>query len=132
MSDTDKQPLQPVQKSKFMWTRYKIYATIMSKLKRATKQRVDLEKTVTELLYDADIMDAWFGTDGKTSTNLIKQLHSIESAFGIQIYATYTLHDVASVAEWWLEKRGRFDPNTSDSDTLNYLQQQNHPKTHSK
>lgn len=121
MPDTDTQSLQPVQKSKFMWTRYKIYATIMSKLKRATKQRVDLEKTVAELLYDADIMDAWFGTNGKTSTNLIKQLHSIESAFGIQIYATYTLHDVASVAEWWLEKRGRFDPTDTNIESANVV-----------
>lgn len=119
MPDTDTQSLQPVQKSEFMWTRYKIYATIMSKLKRATKQRVDLEKTVAELLYDADIVDAWFGTNGKTSTNLIKQLHSIESAFGIQIYATYTLHDVASVAEWWLEKRGRFAPTDTNIESAN-------------
>lgn len=109
MPDTDTQSLQPVQKDKFMWTRQKIYAAIMSKVKRATKQRVDLDKTVAQMLYEADIVDVCFGTNGKTSANLIKQLHGIESAFNITIYASYTLHDVASVAEWWLEKRGRFE-----------------------
>lgn len=98
-----------MDKPKFLWTRSKIYAAIMSKVKRATKQRVDLDKTVAQMLYEADIVDVLFGTDGKTSANLIKQLHSIESAFDIQIYASYTLRDVASVAEWWLEKQGRFE-----------------------
>ena len=109
MPNTDIQSLQPVQKPKFMWTSQKIYAAIMSKVKRATKQRVDLDKTVAQMLYEADIVDAFFGTNGKTSADLIKQLHNIESAFDIQIYASYTLRDVASVAEWWLEKRGRFE-----------------------
>ena len=109
MSYTSKESLQTMDKPKFLWTRSKIYAAIMSKVKRATKQRVDLDKTVAQMLYEADIVDVLFGTDGKTSANLIKQLHSIESAFDIQIYASYTLRDVASVAEWWLEKQGRFE-----------------------
>ncbi len=126
MLDTDTQSLQPEQKSKFMWTRHKIYAAIMSKMKRAIKQRVDLDKTIFELLYDADIVDAFFGTGDKTSKNLIKQLHSIEGAFGIQIYASYTLHDVASVAEWWLEKRGRFDPTDTDIESANVVKAKAH------
>lgn len=121
MSDINTQSLPPVPRPKFMWTRHAIYAAIVSKIKRATKQKVDLDKTVAELLYDADITDAWFGTGDKTSKNLIKQLHSIEGAFGIQIYATYTLHDVASVAEWWLEKRGRFDSTDTDIESTNMV-----------
>ncbi len=118
MPYTDTQSLQHVAKQKFMWTRQKIYAAIMSKVKRATKQRVDLDKTVAQMLYEADIVDVCFGTNGKTSANLIKQLHSIESAFDIQIYVTYTLRDIASVAEWWLEKRGRLESIDSQVDAI--------------
>lgn len=121
MLDTDTQSLQPVSKPKFMWTREKIYAAMMSKLRRAINQHIEAEKTVAQLLYEADTIDVWFGTGGTTSKKLIKQLHAIETTFDITIYASYTLHDVASVAEWWLEKRGRMEPDNSNIKPANII-----------
>lgn len=118
MLDTTEQSLQSTSKPKFLWTRRKIYDMIFSKIGHATKCYVDTETTVAKLFFDADLMDTYLENDGKITKKLISKLSSIESAFRITIYASYTLEDIASVAEWALKRQGRMESVDSQVDAI--------------
>lgn len=118
MPYTSKESLQTMDKPKFLWTRRKIYDMILSKIGHATKCYIDTKSTVAKLFFDTDLMDAYLENNGALTKKLITQLSSIESAFRIKIYASYTLDDIASIAEWALEKQGRLESVDSQIDAI--------------
>lgn len=104
MSDNNTQSLP--KKPRHMWTRRQIYDMITYRIGHALLRYINPNETVANMFYEADLMDVYLENGGAITAKLTKQLHHIEKAFCIQIYADYTLNDIESVAEWMTEKRG--------------------------
>lgn len=106
MPDNDTQSLPT--KPRHLWTRRQIYDMITYRIGHAIHRHIDTDETVANMFYEANLMDTYLENGGAITAKLTKQLHQIEKAFLITIYANYTLNDIESVAEWMTEKRGYF------------------------
>ncbi|MBO4480630.1 MAG: hypothetical protein J5742_03350 [Alphaproteobacteria bacterium] len=78
------------------------------------------DEIIGRMLYEAE-----FDETAVKIAKLTKQLRHIENAFKIKIYASYTMDDIASIAEWSLSKRGRMVDTPYDSTNTGNLMMEN-------
>lgn len=110
----------PKLKPRPFWTTRQIYDMITYRIGHAMHRYVAPDEIIGRMLYEAE-----FDETAVKIAKLTKQLRHIENAFKIKIYASYTMDDIASIAEWSLSKRGRMVDTPYDSTNTGNLMMEN-------